>query len=247
MKRNNLLAVAALLSMIGGSACQTLPQKLIWENDEVGPTGAAAAVQKENEVTPAGLINEPVNPITAEEARRTVLSRPKAVKVEDLRGQGKGGNKYYDVVDQRAEQTLAPVIDQAARPYRITTFDNNAVAKDYTLRFGSAWERTLEAVLEIPLNTIDRSSGIVTTEWVYDENPADKAMSMNPFGDTRRVRYKYTVRVMDKGNGTQIKVVPFAQTLSTGGWRDAKPSLLITEEMFQRIERELIVPVPSER
>ncbi len=245
MQKRIVLPLALLL--VGGSACASLPDKLIWKNEE-GKGGKAQVVEKEAEIAPAGLTTTKVNPITPEEAQKTALARPKVVKVVDLRGvDAAKGNKYFDEVDQRTSESLAPVIDQAARPVRVITYDNNSIAKDFNLPFGSAWERGMEALLEIPLNTVDRSSGIVTTDWIYDENANDSLLDFLPMGGGKKIRYKYTIRMMDTGDGTQIKVVPFAHALTNGGWRPAMSSLLITERMFERIERELILPVSSER
>ncbi|MBF0171533.1 MAG: hypothetical protein HQK87_10690 [Nitrospinae bacterium] len=242
--RKRIVPLLALL--LAAPACVSLPDKLIWKNEETAGKTPQAEV-KEEEVAPAGLTTAKVNPITPEEAQQTALARPKVVKVVDLRGGAASGKKYFDVVDQRKNETLAPVADQAARPVRVVTYDNNAIAKDYNLPFGSAWERGLEGLLELPLSMVDRSSGIVTTDWIYDENVGDTLLAFSPLGGGQKIRYKYTIRMMDTGDGTQIKVVPFAQALTTGGWRPAKSSLLVTERMFERIERELIVPVSSER
>ena len=246
-KKLRAFALSALfLTAIG---CESLPSGLIWKNEDADRTHAKRQSEKGEEVSPARLETRPVSPITPEDAQRTALSRPKVVKVQEV-GNRSGANKsYYDVVDERSQATLAPVIDESARPTRIVTYDNNAIQKDYPMRFGVVWGRIIESLLEMPLDTVDRSSGIITTGWIYDQRAnAGDLLSLNPFNLAQtKVRYRYTVRVLDRGDMTQIRVVPFAEVVTGTRWDYAKPSLIITNRMFERLEQELAVPLPSER
>lgn len=240
--------LAAALFGLTAAGCESLPESLIWKNPDADQTRASRDQAKPSEITPRGLEGGMATPISAEEARRTALSRPKVVSVEEP-GKTKTEKKYFDVVEERQQTEAAPVIDEAARPVKIVTFDNNSVQKDYPMTFNVAWGRLMEALLELPLSTVDRSSGLIVTDWVRDESAgAAGLMGLNPFaGSSQAVRYKYTIRALDRGGMTQVKVVPHAQIVSGQQWTPARPSLTVTERMFTRIERELAVPLPSER
>ncbi len=205
---------------------------------------------KDRGVSPIGLTKSPASPISPADASRTTLSRPKVVKVQEF-GKKQGNKKYFDVVDERTQtmESLSPTVDESARPTRVVTFDNNTVQKDYPIRFGSAWDRALEALLELPLTTVDRSSGVIITSWIYDDkdNPSE-FLSLNPFSSSDvKVRYKYTVRILDRGSFTQIKVIPFAQTLKSSTWTQAKTDIVVTNSLFERIELELRTPLTTDR
>jgi len=256
MRRQNIPVIIRVFSItalgaalfFGAQGCASLPEKLIWKNDDADQTKIERDRSKESEVTPKGLESGHETPITSEEARRTALSRPKVVNIEDLDSK-QTNKKYFDVVDKRSEANLAPVIDKTARAVRVVTYDNNSVQKDYRMRFGVVWGRVIEALLELPLNTVDRSSGVIVTDWIYDEaNAARGLLSFNPLGSQQlKIRYKYTIRILDRGNLTQIKVVPFAQVVKDRQWAPVKASIVVTDRMFSRVDRELAVPLPSER
>ncbi|MBI4666475.1 MAG: hypothetical protein HY751_08715 [Nitrospinae bacterium] len=252
MKKQNLtIALAMVCGLAFFPACASMPDSLIWKNDETGAPQPLAKRPADNEpdaeITPVSLNGEKVNPITQEEAVKTALSRPKVVKVEELSQDSK--KQYFDVVDERSQTALAPVIDPAARPIRVVTYDNNSVQKDYPMRFGVAWNRVVESILDLPLEVVDRSSGVIITGWIYDESRSgDGMLSLNPLaGMERKIRYKYTVRILDRGNLTQLKVVPFAESIKGQRWEGAKASILITNRLFDRLEKELAVPLPSEQ
>lgn len=242
-----LLATVALAFTLLTSGCASMADTLIWKNDETGPKQAKKGqADKSDEITPPGLEAERVNPIASDDSVKTALSRPKVVKVEEASPAG-ASRQYFDVIDERAQNSLAPVIDAGAKPARTVIYDNNAVQKDYPIRFGVAWNRVIEGLLDTPLETVDRSSGVIITGWIIDERKNPGALSLAPIvGGETRVRYKYTIRALDRGNVTQIKVVPFAETVQGQRWEKAKPSLLVTKRMFERIERELAVPLPFE-
>lgn len=229
------------------NGCASMADSLIWKNDETSPKQAKKGqTDKSSEITPPGLETERVNPIASDDSVKTALSRPKVVKVEES-SQAGAGRQYFDVIDERAQGSLAPVIDAGAKPVRTVIYDNNSVQKDYPIRFGVAWNRIIEGLLDTPLDTLDRSSGVIITGWIVDERKNVGGLSLAPLvGGEARVRYKYTIRALDRGNITQIKVVPFAETVQGSKWEKAKPSLIVTNRMFERIEKELAVPLPFE-
>jgi hypothetical protein len=248
MKNHKALSATTALAislLIGG--CSTLADTLIWKNDGTGPRqGKKGQVEKTVEVTPPGLEAERVNPIASDDSVKTALSRPKVVKVEES-SQAGAGRPYFDVIDERAQGSLAPVIDAGAKPVRTVIYDNNSAQKDYPIRFGVAWNRIIEGLLDTPLETVDRSSGVIITGWIVDERKTVGGLSLAPLlGGETKVRYKYTIRALDRGNVTQIKVVPFVEVVQSQRWEKAKPSLVVTNRMFERIEKELAVPLPFE-
>ena len=239
--------MAAITLGLLTNGCASLTDTLIWKNDETGPKQAQKGhTDKSDEVTPSGLETERVNPIAPDDAVKTALSRPKVVKVEESASAG-AARPYFDVIDERASGSLAPMIDAGAKSVRTVIYDNNAVQKDYPIRFGVAWNRVIEGLLDTSLDTVDRSSGVIITGWIYDERKSASGMTLDPFGGSeKKVRYKYTIRALDRGNVTQIKVVPFAEVVQGQRWEKAKPSLLVTNRMIERIEKELAVPLPFE-
>lgn len=242
-----LFLTAAFTLGLLPSGCVSLSDTLIWQNEETGSKQTKkGAADKSGEIIPAGLEGEKVNPITPDDSVKTALSRPKVVKVEESSSAG-AGRSHFDVIDERAQGSLAPVIDAGAKPVRTVTYDNNSIQKDYPIRFGVAWNRVIEGLLDTPLDTVDRSSGLIITAWILDERKDTTGMTLTPFGGAdKKVRYKYTIRALDRGNVTQIKIVPFAETVQGQRWEKARPSLLVTKKMFERIERELAVPLPFE-
>jgi hypothetical protein len=246
-KHTTLFATVALAFSLLINGCASLTDTLIWKNDETGPKQTKKGqTDKSGEITPPGLETERVNPIASDDSVKTALSRPKVVKVEES-SQAGAGRQYFDVIDERAQGALAPVIDAGAKPVRTVIYDNNSVQKDYPIRFGVAWNRIIEGLLDTPLDTLDRSSGVIITGWIVDERKNVGGLSLAPLvGGETRVRYKYTIRALDRGNVTQIKVVPFAETVQGSKWEKAKPSLIVTNRMFERIEKELAVPLPFE-
>lgn len=242
-----LFLTTALTLGLLANGCASLSDTLIWQNEETGPKQTQkGAADKSGEITPSSLEGERVNPIASDDSVKTALSRPKVVKVEESSAGG-AGRPHFDVIDERAQGSLAPVIDAGAKPVRTVTYDNNSMQKDYPIRFGVAWNRVIEGLLDTPLDTVDRSSGLIITGWIVDERKDTGGMTITPFGGAdKKVRYKYTIRALDRGNVTQIKIVPFAETVQGQRWERARPSLLVTKKMFERIERELAVPLPFE-
>lgn len=239
------LMILTALSTLSFASCAAMPDKLIWkhenENDKNKSKAEKLKEKSGGEVTPKGLKKSHTTPITPEEAKRTALSRPQIVKIEEL-DENKRGGKYFDVVEDPAAVSLTPAIDEAAKPTRVVTYDNNSVQKEYPMAFGVAWGRIIEAMLETPLDAVDRSSGVIITDWIRDQSAqAQNMLAINPFapGGGRIIRYKYTIRVMDAGAVTKIKVTPFAEYVKDRTWKPIMPSLLVTKRMFTRIEREL--------
>lgn len=241
------MAVAAIA--FSGGACTSTSHQHSKNSRDAGHAQAKDVDKGGEEISPKSLEKGMSTPISPEGSGGTALSRPKIVKVQEIENQ-KSGRKYFDVVDSRGKSSaLAPLVDKSAKAVRITTFDNNSVQKDYPMRFGIVWERVLESFLELPLNVVDRSSGIIITDWITDRASAASGLSLRVFGAKDKiVRYKFTIRILDRGNLTQIKVIPFTEEVAKDkSWVSAKPGLMVAEAMFLRVERELRIPLPSER
>ncbi|MBI5814729.1 MAG: hypothetical protein HZB29_03875 [Nitrospinae bacterium] len=249
--RNAALILAAAFTMAGTSSCASMTDSLIWKTEDADKPmpgkPAQAKQEKAAEITPVGLEETRINPISPEETARTALSRPKVVKVEEA-GLGNGANKrYFEVVDEKAQTPSGAAVDEGAKPTRVVTYDNNSVLKEYNLKFGVAWNRIVDTVVDLPLTTLDRSSGMILTGWIYDERKdKDALISINPFGGDAVIRYRYNVRIADKGASVQIKVVPFTEVFKGTRWEEAKPNIVVTDRLFKRLERELAIPLASE-
>jgi hypothetical protein len=243
------MVMATVAILISGGACSSISDKVLGKSGDADQAQVKDDQSEGVEITPKGLEKGMSTPISTRDSNATTLGRPKIVKVEEIKDR-RSGKKYFDIVDDRGKNSsLAPKVDKSARAIRVTTFENNSVQKDYAMRFGIVWARVLESFLELPLNVVDRSSGIIITDWITDRAGARAGMSLSLFdAKDKIVRYKYTIRILDRGAMTQIKVIPFTQVSNNKkGWASAKPSLSVTESMFQRIERELRIPLPSER
>jgi hypothetical protein len=117
----------------------------------------------------------------------------------------------------------------------------NALTKTYPLPYGTVFDTVLESILYLPIETVDKSAGIITTGWKRDTDLTKEALvAINVFGDgVRLVRYKYSVRVYDRGEKTKITVIPFAQVTKNRRWIDGNPSVAITEKLMQKIIQEM--------
>ncbi|HJM82615.1 MAG TPA: DUF3576 domain-containing protein [Nitrospinota bacterium] len=223
--RINLLPLLILLTVLG---CST--------SSNTDKMQAQLQKNKQSEVTPSDLKGGIDTPITPEREHITAVSRPSITNVEE-KGISGLGKKYFDVVDEQKNASLTPSIDKAALPIRTITLSDNSQSKDFKMRYGVVWERLMGAMLQLPLVSVDRSSGIIITDWKVDLD------SQN----SNQIRYKYTIRVMDKGVGTRIRVIPFLEIMKNYNWQSGRPNLIVTKRMFYRIEQELKIPVPSIR
>ncbi len=111
----------------------------------------------------------------------------------------------------------------------------NALARTFALPYDAAWGKVLEVMLAAPLTVVDKSSGVMITEWMIQQS-AGGGMSFGLFGDGQRViRYKYAVRVYDRGGSAEVVIIPYAQYTGGRQWIDAKPRRDIPEHLMRLI------------
>jgi len=117
----------------------------------------------------------------------------------------------------------------------------NALSKSYRQPYNKVFEAVLESMLYLPVEAVDKSAGIITTGWTRKQDfNKDTLGSINVFGDgVRLVRYRYSVRIYDRGEETIIKVIPFAQVTKNRRWIDGNPSVVISEKLMQKIILEM--------
>jgi hypothetical protein len=117
----------------------------------------------------------------------------------------------------------------------------NGLTKSYPLPYGKVFDAVLDSMLYLPIETVDKSAGIIATGWKMDQDFTKEALAgINIFGDgVRLLRYKYSVRVYDRGKETAVTVIPFAQVTKNRRWFDGNPSVAITEKLMQKIILEM--------
>ncbi len=230
---------------IGMAGCS----QMIWDSKKDSKKAPSTSDENMPEVAPEGIDKNRTNPISPPEESRTSVSRAKIVSVQKFGEDEQGQRQYFEVIDETKEQMGKAKADPLAQPVRIVIYDNNSIQKDYPMEFGVAWGRTLEAMLDMPLSTIDKSSGIITTAWLYDKAKVDSGSAAMSFltSTSAPVRFKYTVRLLSRGGMTQIKVVSHAEVRKAQQWATVRAKLVVTEKLFDRIELELRTPIFSDR
>jgi len=96
--------------------------------------------------------------------------------------------------------------------------------------------------LNLPVQSVDSASGIVTTDWVRTDanNPNINSM-LNVFGSGRplAIRYRYVVRVLretlDDVIKTRLEIRTMSQTFSNGHWTNKKLTRKRADELFSRV------------
>ncbi|GMT41800.1 MAG: hypothetical protein IEMM0002_0211 [bacterium] len=114
---------------------------------------------------------------------------------------------------------------------------HSALVYVFPVEFDTGWDNILEAMLDLPLMSVDKSSGILITGWINNKGvPKKRAASINIFGGSSKlVRYKYVVRVYDLGAVSKVKVIPFTQVMENRRWRVADPEVMVSEKLMKRI------------
>jgi len=117
----------------------------------------------------------------------------------------------------------------------------NALSKTYNMPFDKLWDEILEIMLSLPIENIDKNSGIILSGYTENMTGLEAAATqINPFSDgSRLVRYKYTVKLYDYGDSSEVVVIPFAQVSKNRRWHEGKPAVEITKKLMRIIVRRL--------
>ena len=85
------------------------------------------------------------------------------------------------------------------------------------------WKSSLEVVSFMPISITDPASGVITTDWLEDQNGKGE-------------RHKVNVLVKSSElNASNIKVTVFKQVLKDRIWRDVKASEEISHDLEEKI------------
>lgn len=128
------------------------------------------------------------------------------------------------------DQKVIPPPPVEARP---SSLGVNALARTFALPYDQAWEKTLEVMLASPLSVVDKSSGVIITEWMVQQRVGG-GIGAGIFGDgMRTIRYKYSVKLYDRGGETEVAIIPLTQFTEGRQWLDGKPRLMVTEHLMR--------------
>ncbi len=135
---------------------------------------------------------------------------------------------------------ILPAPDQKVAPpppveARDSSLGVNAIARTFAMPYDQAWEKTIEVMLAAPLTVIDKSSGIIITEWMVQQRTGG-GIGAGIFGDGQRtIRYKYSVKLHDGDGGTEVAVIPYTQYSEGRQWLDGKPRRMLSEHLMRLI------------
>jgi hypothetical protein len=228
------------ISMAG---CSMFPDRLIYPNDmkTVKPKKETVTVKAEPaegegiEVVGDEQAGEEASP--GEEVVFGSAAKPAEVvgKEDEAPDYANYSEKEGKILTQRERKRLSKVkAHKSGKGY-------NALTKTFPIGYDQLWDDAVETMLFLPLKTIDKSSGIIVSDWTMNRDISSAAMAAsNIFGDgIRIIRYKYTVRIYDRGDSAEITVIPFAQVSKSRRWHEAKPAMAITEKLMRKIIRKV--------
>ena len=218
--KNTFIRIALLTAvplLIAG--CGTiLPDRLIYPNDM---TSMEDDKKNEKEIT-APSMETPASSKTAELVDEKKVEEPSA-------------SDYPHPVPDRLKKKESSI---DALPSDV---GHNALMRLFNVPFEKTWDGVVETMMPLNLSAIDKSSGILITDWIKDERLTNQAnITSGILGDVVRfVRYKYIVRVSDVGGGTKVTVVPFAQVSKNRRWHQGKPAVAITEKLMRKLIKKM--------
>jgi len=228
---------------ISTAGCSMFPDRLIYPNDmkTIKPKKETVTVKDEPaegegiEVVGGEQTVEEASP--GEEVVFGSASKPAEVvgEKDEEPDYANYSEKEEKILTQRERKRLGKVkAHKSSKGY-------NALTKTFPIGYDQLWDDAVETMLFLPLKTIDKSSGIIVSDWTMNQDIGAAAMAAsNIFGDgIRIIRYKYTVRVYDHGDSAEITVIPFAQVSKNRRWHEAKPAMAITKKLMRKIIRKV--------
>ncbi len=132
-----------------------------------------------------------------------------------------------------------PVAALPAVKARPNSIGVSALSNNFARSFDDTWENVLEVMLAAPLAIIDKSSGVIGTEWMIQQRTGG-GMSLGLFGTGQRViRLKYVVKLYDRTGETEVVVIPYTQYTEGRMWLDGKPRIQVGEHLMRLINAKM--------
>ncbi len=226
---------------ISTAGCSMLPDRLIYPNDmeTLKPKKETVTIKDEpaegEGMEAAGGEQAVEEASPGEEVVFGSASKPAEVEVggkkDEVPNYANYSEKEGKILTQRETKRLPKVkAHKSGKGY-------NALTKTFPISYDQLWDDVVETMLFLPLKTIDKSSGIIVSDWTMKRDIGAAAMeASNIFGDGMRIiRYKYTVRVYDHADSAEVTVIPFAQVSKNRRWHEGKPAIAITNKLMRRI------------
>ncbi len=253
-----ILCATALLTASCGSV---LPDKLWYPNEPSAPPPKkeqkadapkpAPAVEKPPQAAP---VEEPDAPLeegdavifgeapknTAAASGTATAAAPVAAGTSPQASDDKASVKDKPERQANPLAMIMPPPDKKPVPLppveaRDSSLGVNALTRTFAMPYNDAWEKTMEVMLGAPLIAVDKSGGIMITEWMVQQRMGG-GIGAGLFGDGQRtVRYKYAVKLYDRGGNTEVAVIPYTQFTEGRQWLDGKPRRIISEHLMRLI------------
>lgn len=169
---------------------------------------------------------------------------PAQKKAEQKNEEGKEAKKET-LADKHSDEENAPAEKAPEKPAAPVAKEKTATVEGNTVLFPASvekvWNATLEILLPVPLSSVDRSSGIIITEWLYGQKKGGGVAVFDPLGNSKeRTRIRYTVQVRPAGNGAEVRIFPHFQAIKSGrGWGSEEAPEGVAAALIEKIRANL--------
>lgn len=224
MKTFKIAFFFGLLAVAGFSAaCGTiLPNKFIYpvEDGKKGETPPAPK-EKAAETKPAEAESKPASAATGKSTDGEPQRSPEHMAVNPLM-------LTIPAPDKKAPPVVTDAIKISSAP--------NTLQREFNMGSDQAWDRILGFMVGGPLIVVDKSSGLIISDWIFWFNPEADAMGGGLFGDGQRLtRYKYAVKIEANGERSAVKVISYTQYSQGKRWVDGKAQDFIGQQLMKKI------------
>ncbi len=217
-----------------------LPDRLVYPNNMPDPKQRTKKANEEvkpaaEQAPPAKAVAQPES-VSATNEKDTVLfgeapsgagAQPAAVKKATTKSWDESNAPPPRDINGKAPAAAAVV----AQPSELAP---NALTRTFDVEYPKGWDKTLEAMFVLPVMSVDKASGVIITDWIVDKPAYDGGLNLFGSG-VRSVRYKYLVKVYDRGGKTEVSVASQAQYSGSGGWISGTPKVIVSERLMKRI------------
>ena len=131
-----------------------------------------------------------------------------------------------------------PCSKLSSKGSELESSERNIISRDYSLPFERSWNGAIEFFLNTPLTSVDKSSGVIITEWIYGNQSRKKMEITDPFsGGKRKTRHRYTVWIRDINGKTTVTVATsFQKAVAGAGWISSPPKSEITTVLLEHLD-----------